>query len=81
MPGARVFTIEQGRSEQVSCYPTGGQTHGREELTFLQEKAARTKEVLASIGRGLRGQYNAPLPPLSERLAELVRKIEQATNE
>jgi hypothetical protein len=54
---------------------------GGKSSLFLQEKAARTKEVLASIGRGLRGQYNAPLPPLSERLAELVRKIEQATNE
>jgi hypothetical protein len=54
---------------------------GGKSSLFLQEKAARTKEVLASIGRGLREQYNAPLPPLSERLAELVRKIEQATNE
>jgi hypothetical protein len=47
----------------------------------MREKAARTKEVLASIGRGLREQYNAPRPPLTERLAELVRKIEQSTNE
>jgi hypothetical protein len=45
-----------------------------------RERAARTKEVLASIGRGLREQYDAP-QPLSERLAELVRKIEQSTNE
>jgi hypothetical protein len=47
----------------------------------MREKAARTKEVLASIGRGLREQYDAPQPPLSGRLAELMRKIEQATNE
>jgi hypothetical protein len=47
----------------------------------IREKAARTKEVLASIGRGLREQYEAPLQPLSECLAELVRKIEQSTNE
>jgi hypothetical protein len=45
-----------------------------------REKAARRKEVLASIGQGLREQYSAPQPP-SERLAELVRKIEQSTNE
>ena len=46
-----------------------------------RENAARTKEVLASIGRGLREQYAAPQPPLTERLAELVRKIEQSTHE
>jgi hypothetical protein len=44
-----------------------------------RERAARTKEVLASIGRGLREQYDAPAATL--RLAELVRKIEQSTNE
>jgi hypothetical protein len=47
----------------------------------IREQAARTKEILASIGRGLREQYNAPQPPLTERLAELVRKIEQSSNE
>jgi hypothetical protein len=47
----------------------------------MREKTTRTKEVLASIGRGLREQYEAPLPPLSERLAELVRTIEQSANE
>jgi hypothetical protein len=47
----------------------------------MREKAVRTKEVLASIGRGLREQYDAPQPPLSERLGELVREIEQSTNE
>ena len=47
---------------------------------MLREKAARTREVLAAIGRGLRERYDAP-KPLSERLAELVRKIEQSTNE
>jgi hypothetical protein len=39
-----------------------------------REKAARTNEVLASIGRGLREQYDAPLQPLSKRLAELGKK-------
>ena len=54
---------------------------GRKSAFLSREKAARTKEVLASIGRGLREQYEAPLQPLSECLAELVRKIEQSTNE
>jgi hypothetical protein len=39
-----------------------------------REKAARTKEVLTSIGRGLREQYD-PAQPFSERLARLVGKI------
>jgi hypothetical protein len=47
---------------------------------LLREKAARTREVLASIGRGLREKYEAP-QPLSKRLDELVRKIEQSTND
>jgi hypothetical protein len=50
----------------------------RKSALSLREKAAR--EVLASIGRGLKDQYDAP-QSLSEHLAELVRQIEQATNE
>jgi hypothetical protein len=46
----------------------------------LREKAARTREVLASIGQGLREQYD-PLQPFSRRLAELVGKIEQSISE
>lgn len=45
----------------------------------MRDKAARANEVLASIGRAVREQYAAPLQPLSKRLAELVRKIEQST--
>ena len=48
---------------------------------LLREKAARTKEVLASFERALREQYEAPLQPLSKRFAELVRKIEQSSND
>ena len=40
------------------------------------EQAARKKEVLASIGRALNEVYVA-VEPLSERLSELVRKIQQ----
>jgi hypothetical protein len=54
---------------------------GGKSALLLREKAARTEVVLASIGRELREQYDALQPPLSERLAELVRKIKQSTNE
>jgi hypothetical protein len=43
-----------------------------------RRKPAPSREVLAFLGRGLREQYETPLP-LSERLAELVRKMEQFT--
>jgi hypothetical protein len=52
----------------------------RKSALLFGEKAARTREVLPSIGQELRKPYDAP-QPLSERLAELVRKIEQSTNE
>jgi hypothetical protein len=37
---------------------------GGKSAFLLREKAARTKEVLASIGRGLREQYEAPTATL-----------------
>lgn len=54
---------------------------GGKSAFMSREKAARTKEVLASFERALREQYEAPLQPLSKRFAELVREIEQSTNE
>jgi hypothetical protein len=53
---------------------------GKKSALLLREKAASTREVLAFIGQGLREQYAAP-QPISERLAELVRKIEQSADE
>jgi hypothetical protein len=53
---------------------------GGKSALLLREEAARTRAVLASIGRGLRQRYGA-LQPLSERLAELMTKIEQSTDE
>jgi hypothetical protein len=67
MPGARVFTIEQGRSKELTFFAGEG---------CPDQGSPRVNRTRAK-GK----QYNAPLPPLSERLAELVRKIEQATNE
>ena len=52
---------------------------GGKSAFLLREKAARTQEVLASIGRGLREQYDPPQPS-SDRLAKLVTRIEQSTN-
>jgi hypothetical protein len=60
----------------VKTEPMGGKS-----AFLLREKAARAKEVLASFERALREQYEAPLQPLSKRFAELVRNIEQSTNE
>ena len=51
---------------------------GGKSALLLREKAARTKEVLTSFGCALREQYEAPLQPVSERFAEVVRKIEQS---
>jgi hypothetical protein len=45
-----------------------------------QEKATRRKELLASIGRRLRESCLAA-EPLSNRLSELVRNIEQSASE
>jgi hypothetical protein len=45
-----------------------------------QVRAARRKEVLASIGRGLRDAYRAA-EPLSDRLSALVSKIQQSAGE
>jgi hypothetical protein len=44
---------------------------------LLQEKAARREELLASIARALR-ERSTPTQPLSERLAELLKEIEQS---
>jgi hypothetical protein len=43
----------------------------------LAEKAAHRAQILASIGRGLREGHDAT-QPLPDRLADLVRKIEQS---
>ena len=65
-------------SRTLKKYNLGTEPMARKSALSLREKAAR--EVLASIGRGLKDQYDAP-QSLSEHLAELVRQIEQATNE
>jgi hypothetical protein len=73
-----VFNFEQ---EGVQNYPSvRTEPMGGNSAFLLREKAARTKEVLTSIGRGLREQYD-PAQPFSERLARLVVKIERSTRE
>jgi hypothetical protein len=56
-----------------------GYTLGRNNQFFSRGRAARRQEVLASIGRELRNHYDSP-QPLSDRLAELVRKIERSAS-
>jgi hypothetical protein len=66
-----VFNFEQGDVEEPEPMD--------EKTEPLREETTRT-EVLALIGRGLKELYDAP-QPLSEDLAELVRKIERSANE
>lgn len=70
-----MFNFKQSNAKKIQL---GDRTMARKSALSLREKAAR--EVLASIGRGLKDQYDAP-QSLSEHLAEPVRLIEQATNE
>jgi hypothetical protein len=46
--------------------------------SLSRENAANRTQMLAEIGRRLRKEYDAPLP-LPDRLAALVKKIEQST--
>jgi hypothetical protein len=52
----------------------------RNGVLLSSEKAAHRTQILASIGRGLREGHDAT-QPLPDRLADLVRKIEQSTGE
>ena len=47
-------------------------------VLFSLEKAARAQQVRAEIGRLLRQHYDASLPPISEHLAEVIKKLEQS---
>lgn len=49
-------------------------------LLSLQE-AERACALRAEIGRRLREQYGAVAPPMPDRLADLVRKIEQSASD
>ena len=48
----------------------------RNNVVYPRENAAHGAQVLAEIGRGLRDGYDAG-QPLPDRLADLVRKIDQ----
>jgi hypothetical protein len=74
-----VFNFEQ---EDVQNHPVAeiGPMGGKSRPLSL-EKAARAREARAAIGRELRRQFDAPQPPLSERLAELLKEIEQSADE
>jgi hypothetical protein len=47
-------------------------------ILFSREKAARAQQVRAEIGRLLRQHYDASLPPISERLAEVIKNMEES---
>jgi hypothetical protein len=47
-------------------------------VLFSREEAARAQQVRAEIGRLLRQHYDASLPPISECLAGVIKKLEQS---
>jgi hypothetical protein len=74
-----------GRLLRCSILNRGVQNYTPEDTTMgrngvSQERAARSKEFLASIGRALRGAYLAA-EPLPDRLSELVTKIERSAGD
>ena len=55
-------------------------TMRRNDVWILREQTAHRAQILASIGRGLRERHDAA-QPMPNRLANLVKKIEQGTSE
>ena len=43
-------------------------------------KSVHRRQLIAAVSRLLKAEYNNALPPLSDRLSDLLRKIEQAPN-
>lgn len=68
---ARVFLIEQA----------GDQTMRRSGVLFSLQRAARVQQVRTEIGRLLRQHYEASSPPMSGRLAEVIKKLQQSTSQ
>jgi hypothetical protein len=62
--------------EGVQNYTAWGQPMRRNGV-LANENAAHRAQILASIGRGLRERHDAA-QPLPDRLADLVREIEQS---
>jgi len=53
----------------------------RNGVLLTQEKAERARAVRAEIGRLLREQYEADVRPMSDRLADLIKNIEQCESQ
>jgi hypothetical protein len=52
----------------------------RNGVLFFQE-AARAQQIRAEVGRLLRQHYEAILPPMSDRLAEVIKRMEQSESQ
>jgi hypothetical protein len=63
---AWMFLIEQA----------GDQTMRRSGALFSLQRAARVQQVRTEIGRLLRQHYAASSPPMSGRLAEVIKKLQ-----
>jgi hypothetical protein len=48
---------------------------------FSLEKAARVQQVRTEIGRLLRQHYEASSPPMSGRLAEVIKRLQQSASQ
>ena len=52
----------------------------RNGVLFSQE-AARAQQIRAEVGRLLRQHYDTILPPMSDRLANVIKKMEQSESQ
>lgn len=53
----------------------------RNGVLLSREESDRRRQVRAEVGRRLLEQYGADVPPMRDRLADLVRKIEQSASD
>jgi len=50
----------------------------RNGVLLSREEADHTRQVREEVGRRLREYYNADTPPMPDRLADLVKTLEQS---
>jgi hypothetical protein len=48
---------------------------------LFSQKEARAQQIRAEVGPLLRQHYEALLPPMSDRLAEVIKKMEQSESQ
>ena len=48
---------------------------------LLSQEATHAQQIRAELGRLLRQHYDTILPPMSDRLANVIKKIEQSKSQ